>query len=358
MANSPEDVRRTSGGDWFHLVGFVITFAMAALGLALNIYAQSSAPRWLVTAAEVVLACACLYTSAYVVRYVRARLGRFLRARRIRNMERYNNDVWHRREAIRAEAERSGHSRSLEKIDPNAFFQDTVPYFSFMYSASKLEHLRHVSKERCDGAMSGLVAVGKRDCVAEGAQKEEDWAVYGPYLRLPRLGRYAVVFSMMCRRESRARETQDVVIDVLSHPGPPLVSQVVCVDSSRFQAFVLEFCYDCEKTVEFRVHPHGKGNGDVVLDTVSVLAIGYTESQQMLQDKILISVAGRHGMSTVGQLIGACRDADAEKGTGIYKAIEAMLGDDLIEKENEHPLYDGQKILLTARGRARLGQMR
>ena len=177
------------------------------------------------------------------------------------------------RRVAKCELLTTGYSPALPEVPVARYSRKKTPYSSFQYRPTSLDdkHRRGIQEVQDPLAIGGLAS--------EAA--EERWCIFGPYVRLPRDGRYIAVFRVRCARgngcvyfdvthrsdaDSKAGKPFD---GPLSHGSAPMA------EGDHYVPVVLEFAYRGQPDVEFRVDPHHQASGITVrVDRVSILWVG------------------------------------------------------------------------------------
>ena len=175
-------------------------------------------------------------------------------------------------QAIAADVRAIGYSRDLPRLDISKWRDKDVPVTCFQYTGTSLgSDVRHSTSEAEDPDATNGGAVLSAD--------SNRWWIFGPYIRLPRKGRYMVTFRV--RLLDEFGEDDSIHFDVCAKLGtranPVYVRREVSLDDLTMRGFTpvtLEFDYGREAGVEFRINqPHGSVHR-LALDCVSVLRIG------------------------------------------------------------------------------------
>ncbi|MFO7900316.1 MAG: hypothetical protein R6V58_14810 [Planctomycetota bacterium] len=181
----------------------------------------------------------------------------------------------HRR-LIAAELLTRGYSPALRELQIAEWHKKTTPLASFWYDPASLPR-RHNDWSR---------AQLDQDCNASNNQclaydEAERWSIIGPYIRLPRKGRYLTVFRVRLRREDA--EGKHLVFDVTHRSKPHSARAFHCAArvwrgaDKQYEAVAIFFGYNGEEQIEFRVNPDVRRTSDppqVAIDCISVLYLG------------------------------------------------------------------------------------
>lgn len=161
-----------------------------------------------------------------------------------------------------------GVSSGLPSISARDWYKRKVPFASFQYLASSLreKHIPNTNTKNSD-----VVII----------RCEYGSRVFGPYLKLPKLGRYIAVFRIRkcdIKQESNNRLDFDVALFDDQQNKCTKIAEVLVQDhhlSEEYKGIVVPFIItESQKYVEFRVKTANAQSIELLLDRISVVWLG------------------------------------------------------------------------------------
>lgn len=197
--------------------------------------------------------------------------------------KRFTAGLFMHRRLVAAELMTRGFSRALPHLRMAKWKNKMVPVSSFCYDPQSLrpEHSRvHKGRVVNDCNASNGTSILFED-------PDTEWAVFGPYIRLPKRGHYLAVFRVrLCRRRgyhiSDARRQLEFDVAHLesgeNRPTFHCASRRWSGFDKQYASVAISFAYNGEKDVEFRVRPRQQAKHPpvprVAIDCISVVYVG------------------------------------------------------------------------------------